>query len=135
MCLGGMTIKRWGELSSPEELGEVHIEAIDRGVRATIKKSRLLVQDHVYSLLLTDSAGHPLPLYYTRNTQVRAAEDGTLEEIILRFDPDEQVQGEITVRLMVDTTRLQNRPLFLTLSNFLEELKQPRLQLPWLLFT
>ncbi len=104
MCaFGGMTIKRWGELSSPEELGEVHIEAIDRGVRATIKKSRLLVQDHVYSLLLTDSAGHPLPLYYTRNTQVRAAEDGTLEEIILRFDPDEQVQGEITVRLMVDT--------------------------------
>jgi outer membrane protein assembly factor BamB len=104
MCaFGGMTIKRWGELSPPEGLGEICIEAAADGVRAVIEGSALLAKDHIYSLLLTDPAGHPLPLYYTRFTQVTAAADGTLREISLSFDEDETVQGEITVRLMVDT--------------------------------
>ena len=104
MCaFGGMTIKRWGELSPPGDLGEVRIEAAAGGVRAVVKNSGLPAKDHIYSLLLTDDEGHPLPLYYTRNTQVKAALDGTLSEVSLRFDEDEAVQGEITVRLMVDT--------------------------------
>lgn len=100
---GGITLKRWGEVEAPAGLGDVTLEKTETGLVARLENSALLANAHVYSLLLTNAGGHPLPLYYTRNTHVLAGEDGRLTGVKLDFDPDENVGGAITAHLMVDT--------------------------------
>ena len=53
--------------------------------------------------LVEQAGGHPLPLYYTKNTIVTANDDGTVGSILLKLDKGETIPTGARLYLMVDT--------------------------------
>ncbi|MHA1720178.1 MAG: hypothetical protein ACTSWX_04070 [Promethearchaeota archaeon] len=102
---GRMNINHWGNglAEIPTDIGTVVFSNSENSVSAKILNSNIKVSEHVISLLLVDSNGNALPLYYTHNIHVETDVDGYLSGVSLDFDKDESVTGDINVYLMIDT--------------------------------
>ena len=100
---GGTKITSWPNASRPENTGTVTTVLDDTKVTAEFSGSSLKANEHVYSIMLTDKNGNPLPLYYTKNTSVEAYSDGTIKSVTLTFDKGEDVSAVKTVYVLVDT--------------------------------
>ncbi len=102
---GGVRLSVRGSAAMPDGAGEVYVEQrLDEGlVNARFTDSTLRTDGHVFSLLVTDSAGHPLPLYYTKNTAVYSNGDGTIDSIVLTLDKGETIPDGARFYVLVDT--------------------------------
>jgi hypothetical protein len=72
-------------------------------VTAEFVDSSLLASEHVYSIMLADESGTPLPLYYTNNTSIENNSDGTIKSVSLTIDPEEDISSMNTIYVLVDT--------------------------------
>ena len=70
---------------------------------AQFDDTTLRADEHVFSILVTDAGGHPLPLYYTKNTLVKARDDGTIDSVTLTLDKSVTIPADARVYVMVDT--------------------------------
>ena len=87
----------------PSGTGSVAFERSAKSVTARVTRGKLKEADHVFGVLLVDSAtGRPLPLYYTRRTTVETNRVGEVLSVTVQFDEDE-VSGAIRAYYMVDT--------------------------------
>ena len=50
-------------------------------------------------MLMTDANGHPLTLYYTKNTSFPANGDGSIATVTLRLDKGEAVPSDAWIRI------------------------------------
>lgn len=100
---GGLNLEYWGDFGMPEGVGEVVFSREEGSVSALLEGTRLKAGEHVYSILLVDANGNPLPLYYTKNTSFTENADGTIQRVSLTIDQNETVSGEVKAYLMVDT--------------------------------
>jgi hypothetical protein len=102
---GGVRLTQREDAAMPVTLsdGNIDISHDAGGVLVGLNIASLRADEHVYSLLLTDASGHPLPLYYTKNTIVTANDDGTVGSILLKLDKGETIPADARLYLMVDT--------------------------------
>ena len=100
---GGTKITSWPKAVRPDGIGTITTALNDTRVNAEFSGSSLKANEHVYSIMLTDKNGNPLPLYYTKNTSVAANPDGTIKSVTLTFDKGEDVSAVKTVYVLVDT--------------------------------
>ena len=100
---GATRLTFWPDASAPSGVGTVSTTINSTGVTANFTGTSLQADQHVYSLLLTNQDGNPLPLYYTKNTIVQANEDGTLESVTLTFDKDEDISKAANIYVLIDT--------------------------------
>ena len=100
---GGVRLTQRADAVQPEGVGSVSIERDVSSVTAHFEQTTLRADEHVYSILVTDKTGHPLPLYYTKNTSVTANDDGTIDSITLSLDKGESIPANARVYVMVDT--------------------------------
>ncbi|PKN98889.1 MAG: hypothetical protein CVU42_10265 [Chloroflexi bacterium HGW-Chloroflexi-4] len=100
---GGTNISQWENGQDPEGVGDITITSDETMVTASFTNSSLKMDDHVYSIMLSDKEGNPLPLYYTNNTKVEANDDGTIKSITYTFDKDEDISTLSSIFVLVDT--------------------------------
>ena len=100
---GATRLTFWPDASAPSGVGTVSTTLASDKATAVFSGSSLLAADHVYSLMLTDKDGNPLPLYYTKNTSVTANADGTIQSITLTFDKGETISTAANIYVLVDT--------------------------------
>lgn len=100
---GGVRLTQWDDATLPGGVGAVIVERAERSITARFVQTILRADEHVYSILVTDANGHPLPLYYTKNTLVSANEDGTVGSVTLTLDKRETIPANARVYVMVDT--------------------------------
>ena len=101
---GSMELLFRGTNGPPEGLGgPVDLAWAERTLTMTPGHCSLRRDEHLYSLLVLGEDGMPLPLYYAKNTLPLFDGRGVLQNVSLKLDKDEQIQGEVTVLLMVDT--------------------------------
>jgi len=102
---GGLRLTERDSAAKPEGIGEIYVEQrLNEGVINTrFIGSALRADEHVFSLLVTEASGHPLPLYYTKNTTVYANDDGTIDSIVLKLDKGETIPEDARFYVMVDT--------------------------------
>jgi hypothetical protein len=96
-------LTEWPDASAPTGVGSVTTSLAADKVTAVFSGSSLKADEHVYSILLTDKDGNPLPLYYTKNTTVQANADGTIRSVTLTFDKGEAVSTAANIYVLVDT--------------------------------
>ncbi len=104
-AFGGLNVNLYGDgyTGMPDGVGAVRFARTASSATATVSGSALKKSDHVFSLLLVDSAtGRPFPLYYTKRTEVEANGRGEVESVTVRFDEGD-VSGEVRAYFMVDT--------------------------------
>ena len=100
---GGVKLTHRADAEMPQGAGSVSIEHGENSISARFAQTVLRADEHVYSILVTDAGGHPLPLYYTKNTIVTANDDGTVGSILLKLDKGETIPTGARLYLMVDT--------------------------------
>ncbi len=102
---GGLRLTERDSAAMPEGVGEVYVEQrLNEGVINTrFTGSTLRADEHVFSLLVTEASGHPLALYYTKNTSIYANDDGTIDSIVLKLDKGETIPEDVRFYVMVDT--------------------------------
>ncbi|MEA5079853.1 MAG: PQQ-binding-like beta-propeller repeat protein [Anaerolineaceae bacterium] len=100
---GATRITQWPDASAPQSVGQVTTVLAADKVTAQFSGTGLMANAHVYSILLADADGNPLPLYYTKNTSIEANADGMLSSITLKFDKDEDVSSVKSIYVLVDT--------------------------------
>lgn len=100
---GGLNMRLHGNgiAAMPKDVGKVTFEAGTTFIKATFKNTSLKKSQHVYSIMVTDAVGNPMPLYYTKRTKVKAADD-IVQEVSIEFDKG-QVNGNVTAYCIVDT--------------------------------
>lgn len=102
---GGVRLTQRADAEKPVgvDAADVFVTREKDEVYAGFNAGSILASEHVFSLLLTDKSGHPLPLYYTKNTSVFPNEDGTIGGILLKLDKGETIPEGARVYVMVDT--------------------------------
>lgn len=102
---GGVRLTRRANEAPPQDVAQEAIDLIkaDDYLFAQFLNTPLRADAHVYSILVTDADGHPLPLYYTKNTIVKAHDDGTIDSVTLRLDKGESIPTDARVYVLVDT--------------------------------
>ncbi|HWQ06775.1 MAG TPA: PQQ-binding-like beta-propeller repeat protein [Feifaniaceae bacterium] len=100
---GGVELKPYQTASAPEGIGSVSVSAGESSVTASFTGSALNANEHVFSILVTDSARNPLPLYYTKNTSVSANADGTIQSVTLALDKGETIPDGARFYVLADT--------------------------------
>ena len=98
---GGTGIKSWENAAAPENAGNITVDLNEERVTAQITDGNLKADEHVYSIMLADQDGNPLPLYYTKNTSVTSA--GATISVTLNFGEDEEIPQDAKVYVLVDT--------------------------------
>ena len=98
---GATGIKLWENAAAPENPGIVTVEMNEERVVAQITDGDLKADEHVFSIMLADKDGNPLPLYYTKNTAVTSESDTIT--VTLTFGKDEEIPLDARVYVMVDT--------------------------------
>ncbi|MEW6525206.1 MAG: PQQ-binding-like beta-propeller repeat protein [Spirochaetota bacterium] len=97
-----MSLHGSGIATMPQGVGTVHFEAGKTYIKALLKHSGLKKNEHVYSIMVVDvKTGNPLPLYYTKRTNVKDI-DNIVQEISVEFDKG-QVNGKVKAYCIVDT--------------------------------
>ncbi|NHJ85809.1 MAG: PQQ-like beta-propeller repeat protein [Asgard group archaeon] len=101
---GGILVNKFedGLADIPTGIGIPDFTYSSTNVQVILEGSSLKYGEHVYSLLLVDAQGNPLPLYYSANTKINYDEYNTITGVSLTFK-DELVKGDIKVYFMVDT--------------------------------
>ena len=97
----GSGIKYWENAAAPENAGDIAIDLNEEGVIVQITGGSLRVNEHVFSIMLSDRDNNPLPLYYTKNTRVTS--EGDTLTVSLTFDKDETIPADAKVYVLVDT--------------------------------
>jgi hypothetical protein len=100
---GGTEIAAWENAFSPSGIGTVTLKEDEGKIAAEFTGSALKANQHVYSIMLADESGSPLPLYYTNNTSITTNPDGTIQSVTLTFDEGEDIFSINTVYVLVDT--------------------------------
>ena len=100
---GGVRLGQRADATMPEGVGTVTIAQDETSITAVFAQTSLRADEHVFSLLVTDAGNHPLPLYYTKNTAIKANADGTIESVTLNLDKGESIPVGARVYVMVDT--------------------------------
>lgn len=100
---GGTNIEQWDNAVEPAGIGTVSITNDENKVIAIFDGASLRADEHVYSLMLADENGNPLPLYYTNNTKIEANADGTIKSITYTFDKGEDPSAAKKIYVLVDT--------------------------------
>ncbi len=100
---GGTEITNWENAVRPSEIGTVTVKEEDGKVTAEFADSSLKANEHVYSIMIADAFGNPLPLYYTNNTSIEINADGTIKTVTLTFDEGEDISGMDKIYVLVDT--------------------------------
>ena len=98
---GGAGIRFWENASAPENAEDITVEMNAERVVAEIAGGGLKADEHVFSIMLTDKDGNPLPLYYTKNTSVTS--DGATITVTLNFGEDEVIPPDTKIYVLVDT--------------------------------
>lgn len=112
---GGLNLQKWGKgyATKPEGLGEIKFSINDTTAYAELTGSKLKKDDHVYSLVLVDeTSGSALPLYYTKNTTVEADSNNQITKISVSYNKGE-VKGTIKAYVMIDTYPAASESLIL----------------------
>lgn len=98
-----MSLHGKGFMTKPDKIGETSFELDKNFAKVTIKNGKLKQGKHVYSLLLINRKnGRSFPLYYTKNTKVKADENNFVNEVSVTFDEGEVI-GDVCIYYMVDT--------------------------------
>jgi outer membrane protein assembly factor BamB len=102
---GGVKLTRRADASKPDgiEAWDLFVLQEKEEIYVGFNSGAIRADEHVFSILVTDKNGNPLPLYYTKNTIVNANEDGTIGSIQLKLDKGEKVPADARVYVMVDT--------------------------------
>lgn len=100
---GGVRLTQRADATQPEGVGSISVERAESSITARFAQTALRADEHVYSILFTDASGHPLPLYYTKNSSILASGDGTMESVTLTLDKGETIPADARVYVMVDT--------------------------------
>jgi hypothetical protein len=100
---GGVKLSQRADATMPEGVGTVTLAQDETSITAAFAQTSLRVDEHVFSVLVTDAGNHPLPLYYTKNTAIKANADGTIESVTLTLDKGESIPVGARVYVMVDT--------------------------------
>ena len=100
---GGVKLTQRADAGLPEGAGEVSLARGEDGVTATFTTTTLRADEHVFSILVTDANGNPVPLYYTKKTSIYANADGTIASVALKLDKGEAIPDGAQVHVMVDT--------------------------------
>jgi outer membrane protein assembly factor BamB len=102
---GGLDARLHGDgpATMPAHVGKVDFARTPSTVTATINGGALRDAEHVFSVLLIDAGtGRPLPLYYTKRTEVTTNERGEVTSVTVRFD-EGAASGELRAYYLVDT--------------------------------
>ena len=101
---GGMNLGIWNAaVVMPARAGKASFAADGSSASVRIEGGSLRKGEHVYGLLLVnDATGTPLPLYYTKETEVDAGPDGIVRRVTVRFDK-KPAPGRVRAYYMVDT--------------------------------
>ncbi len=100
---GACNISSRDKMTMPDGVGTVSVEMSEAFVTAKFTGSSLKKSEHVFSIMLTDKDGNPLPLYYTQNTSAEANENGTVSSITYTFDKGEDAGSAVNAYVMCDT--------------------------------
>jgi outer membrane protein assembly factor BamB len=100
---GGTNVTAWDNAIRPDGIGEVTITQNENKITAEFSGSTLRADEHVYSIMLADENGNPLPLYYTNNTSIEENIDGTIKSVTLTFDKGEDITVAKTIYVLADT--------------------------------
>ena len=100
---GGVRLSQRADATMPEGVGTVTLAQDETSISAAFAQTSLRADEHVFSVLVTDAGNHPLPLYYTKNTSIKANADGTIESVTLTLDKGEAIPAGARVYVMVDT--------------------------------
>lgn len=100
---GATRLSFWQNTTLPDGVGAVTITKDAAKVTASFNGSTLMGNGHVYSLLMTDADGNPLPLYYTKNTSVTVNADGTIQSVTYTAGDDENILSAVHIYVLVDT--------------------------------
>jgi hypothetical protein len=100
---GACNISAREKAELPEGVGSIAVQHGENTITAQFTGSALRASEHIFSILLTDKDGNPLPLYYTKNTAVTANDDGTIASVTLTLDKGETVPAGARAYVIVDT--------------------------------
>jgi hypothetical protein len=100
---GATRLTLWPEGTLPDGVGTVTVSNDGIKVTAEFSGSALMGDEHVYSILLTDGDGNPLPLYYTKNTSITTNADGTIQSVTYTVGEDEDISSAANIYVLVDT--------------------------------
>ena len=98
---GAVNIKMY-ESAVPLELSlEFHREVDKVVVTLDPMINPYKTDEHIYSILVTDIEGNPLPLYYTRDTLVEE-ENGWVSSVSISWDKKSAPTGDIIIYFIID---------------------------------
>jgi len=100
---GACNINSRDKATMPDGVGILTVQRTENAVVAGFTGSTLRQNEHIFSILLTDKAGNPLPLYYTKNTQFGENEDGTIAMVQILLDKGETIPDNARAYVLVDT--------------------------------
>ena len=100
---GGTTLTQWPNAIQPEGIGMVKTTVTEDKVSVEFFDTSLKAGEHVYSILVVDDQGNPLPLYYTKNTSITQNSDGTIRLVELAIGEDENISTAAKYNILVDT--------------------------------
>jgi outer membrane protein assembly factor BamB len=100
---GATKISSWPDAVAPAGVGNLKVTNDGKTITAEFSDTSLQADEHVFSLLLTDAKGNPLPLYYTQNTSIEASADGTIHSVTYTVGEDEDITPSTNIYVLVDT--------------------------------
>jgi outer membrane protein assembly factor BamB len=100
---GATKISTWPDAVAPAGVGNVQVTNAGKTITAEFSDTSLKADEHIFSLLLTDAQGNPLPLYYTQNTSTEANADGTIRSVTYTVGKDENIASAANIYVLVDT--------------------------------
>jgi hypothetical protein len=80
----------------------VRFSATQEVARAELAPGIWRGDSHVYSVLVTDADNNPLPLYYTRDTDVESDAQGMLRAVQVKLGQYARPGQKLVLRLMAD---------------------------------
>ena len=100
---GATKVSSWPNAVAPSGVGNVQVTNDGKAITAEFSDTSLQADEHVFSLLLTDAPGNPLPLYYTQNTSIHPNADGTIQSVTYTVGEDEDIASSANIYVLVDT--------------------------------
>ena len=100
---GSVAIRHWGLATPPANAGSGQAGIEGDSVVMRLSDSGLKRGEHVYSLLVADENGMPLPLYYSANTTVEYDETGAVTSVSVKLEKGDSLPARVQVFLMTDT--------------------------------
>ena len=100
---GATRVSSWPDGVAPSGVGNVKVTNDGKAITAEFSDTSLKADEHVFSILLTDDQGNPLPLYYTQNTSTEANADGTIRSVTYTVGEGEDIASAANIYVLMDT--------------------------------